>query len=173
MTSKIISTYIAGGYTLAAAVNYVSITSTGGVGGTGIYSSHYAKIVNSGHVDGTTLVGINLSAGGVVDNMRSGTVYGVEVGIAFGGAGVLTNYGVIQSKTLNVVALYDGGAIFNGAYNDTSALIAAGGVGDIQCEEATTTVKNFGTIAATLLMAATNELCAAVCSWPDHDAVWL
>ena len=46
MTTKYITTYVASGYTLAEVYDTLSITSTGGVGGSGVYSGHTATVIN-------------------------------------------------------------------------------------------------------------------------------
>src|SRR5450432_1743701 len=76
MTTKTISTYIAAGYTLATKYNVVKITSTGGVGGTGLATYAYTFVSNYGqlHASGVSGYGLRLNAGGVVANRAGGVI---------------------------------------------------------------------------------------------------
>jgi hypothetical protein len=79
MTTKTLTTYAAAGYTLASAYSELDITTTGGVGGTGVYCNHYATISNAGTINATNRtdeIGILLEDGGEVINQATGLIIG-------------------------------------------------------------------------------------------------
>jgi hypothetical protein len=65
MTTKTLTTYLTGSYTLSAAYNELVVRPGAGAAG-GVYSNHHAAIYNYGGRLGG--LGVSLSAGGTVDN---------------------------------------------------------------------------------------------------------
>jgi len=144
MTTKTISTYVAAGYSLASKYSELYISSTGGVGGTGVYAVAAASIVNYGRITASpNHVAIDLNAGGSILNgsylFETALTSGRKV-VVKGAAGTIRNFGTIHSA----VYLYKGGAITNGGAADTTAQINLVGV---LIEGAAGSVTNFGTIA--------------------------
>ncbi len=69
MTTKIINTYVAAGYTLNAKYNELEITSSGGVGGSGLHLTAYARVISYGTIHGVgSSNGISCGAGGYIVN---------------------------------------------------------------------------------------------------------
>ena len=99
-------------------------------------------ITNAGNIRGHDN-GVNLNAGGSVDNLSGGTITAAYSGIASGGSFTLTNAGTIVggSANGNGVNLGAGGRIVNLA----GALITSGYQG-IDIYKGSTTVVNAGTI---------------------------
>jgi hypothetical protein len=151
MTTKYITTYVAAGYTLAAKYNTLIITSTGGVGGTGVSCAHVATIINDGRIEGSTN-GVYLAEGllqnGAVDETAAfiqGTVYGynnlsiVNYGTIEGRVGCDYDDNIVNHGTIDGAVSGYGGLITNGSASDTSAIIS-GRVGFREYG----TVQNFG-----------------------------
>ena len=159
MTTKTLSTYVAAGYTLARKFDELIITSTGGVGGTGVTARASAIIDNSGTVNASGFsTGVSLLAGGLVINERGGAITG-SIGIDMRAAGNVFNYGVIRSSSGYRPAIYleNGGTVTNGGYSNRAALIANGAV---YIKGGAGAVLNFATIAG----AGSNCWAAAVSS---------
>jgi hypothetical protein len=105
---------------------------------------------NFGTVDatGTSGFGVQLNAGGVVDNAGAGALVTGYGGILFkGAAGVVDNLGTIAATGKNVssIDLSAGGSVVNGAAAATKARIA-GGSHAVLIAGAAGTVVNFGAI---------------------------
>jgi fibronectin-binding autotransporter adhesin len=144
VTTKIISGTYSAGYHLSTTFDAVTITAAGSVGGTGLVTSAFADVTNSGHLEATLGAGgVTLgSGGGALANASSGYIRG-GVGAAgrYGGAGAyLTVYGAISDNLGDIVGgagaagQYGGGvaASFHaGGYIRNSGLVrgGAGGAG--------------------------------------------
>ncbi len=125
MTAKIITTYIAAGYTLSSSFSDLYITATGGVGGTGVTAHAASYVHNYGKINGAA-VGVTLLGTGAVDNFAGGSITG-RVGIESNGAGALVfNYGAIKSTGYKAISLNKGGEIDNGGPFDLTASISGG-----------------------------------------------
>ncbi|MBA3812609.1 MAG: hypothetical protein H0X27_13400 [Caulobacteraceae bacterium] len=149
MTTKTISTYVAGGYDLSPSYSELDITTKGGVGGSGVYSDHFATISNFGTINETTdHYGIHLKVGGNVFNQPTGLVQG-NIGVDLGAAGTVTNLGTIIGQSAGIF-MEAGGAVTNGAYANPDALIE----GRVAFLTSAGTLSNFGTIVATVRMQA-------------------
>ncbi|MGI8839595.1 MAG: hypothetical protein ACR2F8_02230 [Caulobacteraceae bacterium] len=98
MTTKTLSTYIAAGYTLASGYDTLDITTSGGVGGTGVLLNHLATLDNLGKIKGQSggANGVHITAGGAIVN-GSTNVAGASI---TGYSGVFAqNTAVAVSKT--------------------------------------------------------------------------
>jgi len=71
-TTKTISSGFPGGYSMTA--NYLTVTSTGSIGGTGLIAAASATIVNYGVILATNggANGVSLNGGGVITNGNAG-----------------------------------------------------------------------------------------------------
>jgi len=128
MTAKIISTYIAGGYSLNSKYNQLTITAAGGIGGTGLLVGSYAQIFNDGVVHGHGgSDGMDLNAGGLVRNgatdVTGALIEGYNGIVVEGGTGSVTNFGTIEGFNSSGARLANGGVVINGSADDTTALI--------------------------------------------------
>ncbi|MEP6968405.1 MAG: hypothetical protein ABI906_10020, partial [Pseudomonadota bacterium] len=122
------------------------ITSTGGVGGTGVTAHALAAVDNRGTVNASGFsTGVSLLAGGLVINERGGAITG-SIGIDMRAAGNVFNDGVITSNSGYRPAIYleNGGTVTNGGYSNRTALIANGAV---YIKGGAGAVLNFATIA--------------------------
>ena len=122
MPTKTISTYAAGGYTLGAAYDTLTITATGGVGGTGVSAANLATVANAGTINATVgrgsefnYFGVFLANGGkvtntgeIVGNESTDSAAGVQIQ---GGAGDVDNSSLIQGGY--GVVLLAGGSVTN------------------------------------------------------------
>lgn len=149
MTGKTISTYVAAGYTLSPSYGYLNITTTGGVGGTGVQAMSSQFIDNSGVINSLASghYGILLTAstgGGGVYNAATGMITGVGGVRAYGAVSVRNLGTIIAHGDTNAVEIFGAGTIVNGDYNHTSALLAGQGVGMIGGGMGT--VHNYATI---------------------------
>jgi len=124
VTTKIISTYIAGGYTIPSRFSELDITSTGGVGGFGVESTHNLSIVNDGLVNGSRGTGVRLLVGGRVSN------YG-HISGANGGVYIDAGPAYVLNGSSSVTDAYIGGG-YNGIYAASVVNFGtiAGGTGD-------------------------------------------
>ena len=164
MTNKLISTYYTTRYNVAKNTN-LYVTSTGGVGGTGlqfaVVANYACSITNDGRVDAglngyhTLSTGIEMEGGGSLVNGSStytGALIKGQIGVDFFAAGNVTNFGTIESvlpiysSSFNYAGIFfqDGGSVTNGSAAGGAALVE-GKVG-ILSESAAGTVSNFGTI---------------------------
>jgi hypothetical protein len=149
MTIKTISTYVAAGYTLAVKYSGLLITSTGGVGGTGVSCPAYAAITNAGKVNADAAHnGIRFANGGSVLNQHSGFIDGYAGVVSYGPATTISNYGTIEATGRNPILLFAGGTVNNGTYNNLNGLIA----GQEIAIGAAGTLSNFATINADVVM---------------------
>ena len=145
-TTKVISTYLAGGYVLAKDTN-LSITATGGVGPSGVRSFYDATIINDGLVNGgPDYFGVNFlqgklvngsatntgamieGAGGVAGGYGSRIInYGTIAGVGEGAfsRGRITNFGSILSSGTNSLGVHIEGSalLINGQASNPAALI--------------------------------------------------
>ncbi|MBA3812472.1 MAG: hypothetical protein H0X27_12665 [Caulobacteraceae bacterium] len=151
MTATTLSTYAASGYTLSPSYDELDITATGGVGGSGVYSNHFATLSNAGTIHNSAAYGrgVVLTVGGVVINRAGGYIDG-HYGIITDGSVAVTNYGTIRAVFASVFAA-SGGSVVNGGYASEGATITGGAI-DIR--GAPGAVTNFGTIAATVSLGA-------------------
>ena len=83
-----------------------------------------ATIMNTGAINGTSVAGIDLQAGGTVTNARYGTVLGGRAGVlAFASATVLNSGGIYYNNAINTagygIAMYAGGTVVNTGYAAT------------------------------------------------------
>lgn len=155
MTTKTLSTYAAGGYVLAPSYSELDITKTGGVGGSGVYTGHFATISNFGTINSTTTTGIAIgilfgptSGGGVVINRAGGYIGGYDA--VFSDAGLsLVNYGTIAGYHTAVEA-NSGGSLRNGSYRHKDALVSGSDI--VFGTAAASTIANYGTIAVDLIL---------------------
>ncbi|MGI8840473.1 MAG: beta strand repeat-containing protein [Caulobacteraceae bacterium] len=154
MTTKTVTTYSASGYSLSPSYSELDITKTGGFGGD-VYSGHDATLSNAGTINSTTTIGVAVgvlfgpSAGGVVINRPTGSIYGRDDGVFSDSTLKLQNYGTIQSVTSAVVEANAGGSVTNGNYANPGATIAGP---DIRLLGTPGTVANFGTVTAFVYM---------------------
>jgi hypothetical protein len=150
MTTKTISSGYPSGITVAASYTYVTITSTGSIGGSGAYIAGAATVVNDGTAKGSGAVGsygINLGKGGEVINY--GYVYGFEALRGHvAGSGVIAatvhNSGTIVGVQ-DGIQLLDGGTIVNG-YGVSSGSIEGSRNGVYVSAAASATITNNGYI---------------------------
>lgn len=153
MTTKIITTYVAGGYTIAAYNNLI-VTNTGGVGGSGVAANYFSNILNDGRISGND-VGITFGphGGALVNGSAIYTsaliegAYGVKANSYIS----ISNYGTIKSAGTSLkysvgIELLDGGSIDNGSVTDHSALVEGYSGVDIGYFSGSGAVTNFGTI---------------------------
>ncbi|MEO7027272.1 MAG: hypothetical protein ABI056_06930, partial [Caulobacteraceae bacterium] len=119
MTTKVISNYVAAGYTLSSAYSVLDITSTGGVGGRGVYAFSPATIDNYGVVvcSQPGRAGMQLFAGGSVFN--AGEISG-DLGIYFSGDGTVDTVGYVHAARYGVL-VGSQGSITNG---DTGVIVS-------------------------------------------------
>ncbi len=145
MTTKIINKGYPTGLSVASKYNYVSITSTGSVGGTGLIANGYATVVNYGTLNAVAAdhtQGVYLNLGGAV--LNGSTIYGyvgVKSSTPFGtavAAGQVTNGGTISGQK-------DGIELLNGGYVTNYAAISGGRYG-VDITNADGVVYNVGTI---------------------------
>ena len=154
MTTKIISTYIAGGYTLARRFDTLDITSTGTIfnfaGGPALTVNHAATVNNQGWLGSSPGDGVYAAAAISIVN-GSAKYPGAEISGYHGiyardPATTVTNQGVILgiAQYGQGVRLLNGGAVVNGVSGDAAAYIQghSGGV----VADGATSVTNFGTI---------------------------
>jgi hypothetical protein len=154
-TYKFISTYYAGGYSIAANTN-LYITGTGGIGGAGLSSVFNTTITNDGRISGSLEIdGVRLYAGGRLTNGSSTYTNALIRGqfgvLALNAPVSVTNYGTIQGVHAGFTAgdglyLGDGGGLVNGGTEDRTALVE--GTAGVVINGASGAVANFGTILA-------------------------
>ncbi len=130
MTTKTITSYSAGGYSLSAAYSELDITAGAGFG-EGVYSGHYATVVNAGTVRSTTTIGVQIGVlfryGGTVVNEAGGYIGSQQEGVFSDTTLALTNYGSIHGSG-DAVEANAGGTIVNGGYRALGASITGGTV---------------------------------------------
>ncbi|MGI8840472.1 MAG: beta strand repeat-containing protein, partial [Caulobacteraceae bacterium] len=144
MNTKTISTYIAAGYTLARRFDTLDITSTGTIGGYGLFLQHLAAVNNLGSIRASTSNGVQADAGVTLTNGSSGSfgeIIGAYSGVfATDAATTINNYGFIlgAGEYGDGVFLSAGGTITNHAYSSemgeiygNNTGIDAGGAADI------------------------------------------
>ncbi|MGI8839602.1 MAG: beta strand repeat-containing protein [Caulobacteraceae bacterium] len=119
MTTKYITTYVAAGYTLTSAYSVLDITSTGGVGGTGVYAFSPATIDNYGVIVSSRSgrAGVQLFAGGNVFN--AGDIRG-DLGVYLSSGGTVANIGYVHAERYGVF-VGSGGSVVNG---DTGVIVS-------------------------------------------------
>jgi hypothetical protein len=151
MTTKIISTYIAAGYSLAAKYSLLDITTTGGVAGYGVKLGAAATVENSAFIRGTgSANGVSAYAAATIINgsadEEQAAIRGYSGVFAPDAPATVTNFGTIlgQGAFGNGVFIVDGGAVTNGASNDTQAEIHSYTSGVVA--DAAAKVVNFGTL---------------------------
>jgi hypothetical protein len=153
MTTKHLSGYYPGGYTLSAHYSKLVIEETAHVGGTGVDCPSAATLINQGSVYGYG-GGIYMEAGGsLINGSAKNTSASISSGFYSGdgvlalGAATIANFGTIASGFYgDGVALDAGGSITNGSVRDTTALIA--GYDGVFALGAVASIVNFGTIAS-------------------------
>jgi hypothetical protein len=151
MTTKIISTYIAAGYSLAAKYSLLDITTTGGVAGYGVKLGAAATIENNAFIRGTgSANGVSAYAAATIINGSAdeqlAAIRGYSGVFAPNAPATVTNFGTIlgQGAFGNGVFIVDGGAVTNGASNDTQAVIHSYTSGVVA--DAAARIVNFGTL---------------------------
>ena len=147
MTTKTISKYHSGAYTLSSRYSELRITSTGGFG-EGVYAPSRATISNAGKINGFSYYAIVLGAGGDVINQQTGLIGNAAgKGIYLTIGGNVTNYGTILASWPTII-LNGGGTITNGSYAAPDALIRGGQIEVLGGG----TLSNLGTILAYVIM---------------------
>jgi hypothetical protein len=125
----------------------------GAVGGTGVYLGSIGTILNSGTIAGGSSVvkpgyGVAIREGGNVTNgsatAPAATVSG-NVGVSFGAAGTIINFGTIAGQGGPGITFAAGGMVTNGSATIGAALIE-GYVGVEAAGASPVTMTNFGTI---------------------------
>ena len=140
MTAKIISTYIAAGYTLSSSFDGLIITSTGGVGGTGVTAHPGAYVNNYGKINANG-TGIDLVGSGAVENFAGASITAYRGIVSYGAGAAVLNYGVIKASGKAVV-LHKGGEVDNGGPFNFTASISGG----VYLYGAGSVVDNYATI---------------------------
>jgi hypothetical protein len=151
MTTKIISTYIMAGYSLATIYDTLEITPTGGVGGYGVTLNAAARLVNeafisaSGSSNGVTTEAAASIVNGSA-NDKQVVIRGYSGVFAPDASATISNFGTILGRGQygNGVFLVAGGVVTNGASNATVAYIE--GVQSAVTASAVAKVTNFGTL---------------------------
>ena len=117
VTTRTISTAYATGLSLGPSYNFVSVTATGAVNGTGLALSATAEVINSGKLyasgaqptRSTSISAVYVVNGNIIEadvGVRSGPI------AAGGVAGTVMNHGFIIGTTYGV-QLLDGGTVTN------------------------------------------------------------
>jgi hypothetical protein len=150
VTTKIISTYIAAGYTLSGAYSVLDIVPGGGIGGKGLLLNTPAKLVNTGFINGagaangvTAEAAVTIINGSVTD--EGAILQGYSGVFTPGGTATVTNFATIRAHgTYGDGVFIDSGVVTNGAAGDQSAYIS----GDFSgvAASASARVVNFGSI---------------------------
>jgi len=131
MTTKVLTGSYASGYALTAPITTLSLTTSGYVGGKGIYSPSKAteaySIFNDGKVHSSGY-GIDLTRGGTIvnggDNATAAYIVGAGFGVyVYGAPGSVANGGTIRGRESAAVWLDDGGTVSNGDAADLTATI--------------------------------------------------
>jgi hypothetical protein len=151
MTTKIISTYIAAGYSLATNYAALTIAAGGGIGGFGLQLHALTRVVNDGFVsasggsNGVTAYAAATLINGSADDQSVG-IRGYSGIFAPNAAVTVSNFGSISGRGTygNGVFLVKGGAVTNGSAADTGATIY--GVQSSVVAALTARVSNFGTL---------------------------
>lgn len=148
MTTKTISGYYAAGYSLSTTYSELDITTTGGVGGAGVFSGHFATILNAGRIDAAVAEnGIRFSSGGRVINGLTGFIGG-DRGVVITGYGDVTNEGTIEGDRAGVSARSGAYGVVNGSLTNADALIQGGHNGVVLRGNGSSAI-NYGTIVGT------------------------
>jgi hypothetical protein len=150
MTTKTLSTYAAAGYTLLSKYSGLLITSTGGVGGTGLHVNFYAKVYNDGRVTASAKnYGMYLADGGYIRNGGASYLQALITGyagiVANGATALVSNFGSISGSYAGGVVLERGGLLINGSEGDTTATISSKTHNDV-FSGGELIVNNYGTI---------------------------
>jgi hypothetical protein len=151
MTTKIISTYITAGYSLAAKYSALDITTTGGIGGTGLTLAAAATVDNDGFIldngsgNGVTADAALTLVNGSADDQTS-QIHGYSGIFAPNAAATISNFGTIQGRGTfgDGVFIVAGGTVTNGASDDSAAEIY--GVSSGVAASVAAKVTNFGTL---------------------------
>jgi hypothetical protein len=128
MSTKVISSYYAGGYFIQDG-NDLLITSTGTVGAPGVGANYDTTITNHGSISGGSVGAIGMYGGGLIIN-GSPTYTHAQISGLYGlvmkyVAGSVTNYGVIEGVRGVGDGMYldAGGVVRNGSVGSRSAVI--------------------------------------------------
>ncbi len=151
MTTKTISTYVAGGYVLLPNYSELDITASGGVAGVGVHLDNNQRLSNAGRIDANDGIypGVTLLSGDVLINRAGGYIGGYS-GVISNGVLALTNEGTISGARYAILGL-TGGSVVNGDYLHPTATIGGGEI--VLAGKAAGTVSNFGTISSFILLA--------------------
>jgi len=154
MTTKTLTGAYPAGYTLGAGYSGLIIDASAYVGGSGVYASAAASIVNYGTVNalgGYRDNGVHLAAGGSLTNgaatNTTATIVGYVNGVLADTSSAVANFATISGLLGAGVSLAAGGSVTNGSASSTTALIE-GVYGGVQASGAAGTVANFATIYA-------------------------
>ncbi|MEO7026791.1 MAG: hypothetical protein ABI056_04470, partial [Caulobacteraceae bacterium] len=151
MTTKILSTYAAAGYTLASQYDTLDITTSGGVGGSGVQLNLIATLDNYGRIHAASgHNGVSASHGATIVNGSAtdttASIYGYSGVFIQNAAGTISNFASITGSARfgDGVFIVAGGLVTNGSAADTTASIYADNSG--VSAGALATVANFGSI---------------------------
>jgi hypothetical protein len=140
MTSRTLTTYAAAGYFLGPKVTQLTIAASGGVGGFGVQSDHFATVVNYGEVSAANqYAGVFLSQGGIITNEISASLSGY-VGVYSNSYLTLYNDGRLTGGRAAVFAR--GGSNIHNGYAGTI-------IGDVNIDRGEIT--NLGTMFSTIV----------------------
>ena len=166
MTTSIISGNITAPITLTSAYYADPVTNSGTItlatGGTvaGIGAATSWSVVNTGAIlvpSGTATYGISLGAGGSISNAAGAAIQAGRAAGIFGGAGTITNYGLLAGSTYGGAVLGKGGLVSNASGGTISGVTHA-----ILIKNAAGTVINSGTIGDTTKAAIVLQLGGSV-----------
>ncbi len=145
MTTKIINKGYPTGLSVASKYTYVSITSAGSIGGTGLLVGGYATVINYGSVKASASAhdnGVYLNLGGRLSNASS--IYGYVGVKSSAPAGTAVSAGYVLNVG-SIAGFEDGVELLDGGYILNEAGIVGGRYG-IEITNAAAVVNNLGTI---------------------------
>jgi hypothetical protein len=148
MTTKHLSGYYPGGYTLSARYSKLVIIKSAYVRGNGVEAANFVTVVNQGRVNASQL-GVYLEEGGTIINgspkNNTTSIESYVVGVKTLRAATVANFGLIFGEFGDGLIMGAGGTLTNGSAHDTDARITgASGVS----AAAAAIITNFGAIEA-------------------------